>query len=227
MTSGTSPLLTPPPSGGGAFTIKKGDIGFLYNCDTKVLHGIFEATTDAQMNIDKKAFNGRFPLQVRVRYIKKCSPVPKSQLETIDFLNFRTFKRDKSKDFIVPVELSKDQANRIIGLFESDEIEKETKAPFNPRKELGDIRTDDGHWVRSRGEAMIDSWLYNHDILHAYEKRIPFIEEKIFADFYIPNGDFYIEYWGMNSNEYLKKKSGKKGFTKNTISKSLISTMMI
>jgi len=32
-------------------------------------------------------------------------------------------------------------------------------------------RTEDGHWVRSKAELIIDNWLYRGRIVHAYERR--------------------------------------------------------
>ena len=53
--------------------------------------------------------------------------------------------------------------------------------------------------VRSRGEVLIDNWLYVQGIVHAYERRLP-IEEDVLCDFYLPKGNVYIEYWGMEKD---------------------------
>ena len=45
------------------------------------------------------------------------------------------------------------------------------------------IRTEDGHVVRSKSEKIIDDWLYNHKLAHAYERKVP-IEEDVFCDFF-------------------------------------------
>src|ERR1039457_5867241 len=34
-------------------------------------------------------------------------------------------------------------------------------------------RTEDGHRVRSKAEVIIDDWLYSHNIVHAYEIKLP------------------------------------------------------
>jgi hypothetical protein len=49
------------------------------------------------------------------------------------------------------------------------------------------FRTSDGHYVRSRAEVIIDNFLYNYQITHAYERKVP-IEEELYCDFYIPLG---------------------------------------
>ena len=70
-------------------------------------------------------------------------------------------------------------------------------------------RTNDGHWVRSKAEALIDNWLYVMGLVHAYERRLP-IAEEAYCDFYIPQGRIYIEYWGYeNDPQYAARKQEK------------------
>ena len=63
--------------------------------------------------------------------------------------------------------------------------------------------------VRSRAELVIDNWLYTRDVAHAYERRLP-VPEEAYADFYIPIGDCYIEYWGLDTFEYTERQKRKK-----------------
>jgi DNA modification methylase len=51
------------------FHVKKGDVLFLLNIDIDRLYGTFVAETDGGENLDPKAFNGKYPFQVRVRCI--------------------------------------------------------------------------------------------------------------------------------------------------------------
>lgn len=69
-------------------------------------------------------------------------------------------------------------------------------------------RTKDGHLVRSKAEVIIDNWIYEAKIVHAYERKLP-IEEEVYCDFWIPTGKVYIEYWGMEDKEYLGRKEKK------------------
>ncbi|MCS7126045.1 MAG: hypothetical protein NZ929_03955 [Aigarchaeota archaeon] len=48
--------------------IKKGDIIFLYNIDSDVLHGPFIAETEGIMNIDPYALGRKNPSQVKVNW---------------------------------------------------------------------------------------------------------------------------------------------------------------
>ena len=71
------------------------------------------------------------------------------------------------------------------------------------------LRTIDGHYVRSRAELLIDNWLYGAKTLHAYEKKVP-IAEEIYAEFYLPDGELYIEYQGALDNpNYADRKKEK------------------
>ena len=70
----------------------------------------------------------------------------------------------------------------------------------DPRKRYSaDYRTSDGHYVRSRAEWMIDDWLYNRHIAHAYERKLPVVEDAL-SDFYLPQGKVYIEFWGKEDD---------------------------
>jgi hypothetical protein len=69
-------------------------------------------------------------------------------------------------------------------------------------------RAKDGHNVRSKSELIIDNWLYDSKIVHAYERKLP-IEETLYCDFYIPTGKVYIEYWGLNDDKYQNRKNKK------------------
>ena len=74
------------------------------------------------------------------------------------------------------------------------------------------IRTEDGHYVRSRAEQLIDNFLYHHNIVHAYEKLIILERENeatLLCDFYIPETNTYIEYYGKYDAEYIARKNAK------------------
>lgn len=70
-------------------------------------------------------------------------------------------------------------------------------------------RTTDGHYVRSRAEMLIDNFLYYNKIVHAYEKKVN-IDEPMFCDFFIPNHNIYIEFWGLEENEKYKERKKRK-----------------
>ena len=71
------------------------------------------------------------------------------------------------------------------------------------------IRASDGHMVRSRAEAMIDAWLYENRIVHAYERLVR-VEQKMYCDFYLPEFDLYIEFWGLENDPKYRARKEKK-----------------
>ena len=93
------------------------------------------------------------------------------------------------------------------------------KEAINPNKNSDELnfrekfkaeyRTNDGHYVRSRAEVIISNWLFGECIAHAYEKRVPIVED-MYCDFYIPKNKIYIEFWGYENDEkYLTRKNKK------------------
>jgi hypothetical protein len=87
-------------------------------------------------------------------------------------------------------------------------VEKRRSDP-RERRESATYCCEDGHYVRSRAELIIDNYLYHHRIVHAYERRVPVAQEQ-FCDFYVPEGCVYIEFWGLESDpEYVARKKQK------------------
>lgn len=96
-------------------------------------------------------------------------------------------------------------------------LKKEKTVSFR-NKFPANLRTNDGHFVRSRAEVIIDNTLYNYRLAHAYERKLP-IKENVYSDFYIPqkNGSeaVYIEFWGLeNDPKYSERKKIKKNIYK-------------
>lgn len=70
------------------------------------------------------------------------------------------------------------------------------------------FRTQSGHFVRSRAEVIVADWLYANDVMFAYEKRLPIVEE-VYSDFFIKEKKIYIEVWGLEDTKYLDRKAVK------------------
>jgi hypothetical protein len=65
------------------------------------------------------------------------------------------------------------------------------------------IRSKDGTWVQSDGERRICEILDAADIKYRYDERFRILDGyAIRPDFYLPEFDVYIEYWGMNTTDY-------------------------
>lgn len=94
---------------------------------------------------------------------------------------------------------------------EKERADKDTIAIANPKN-----RASDGHICKSKGEVDIDNLLYKFKICHAYGlkvKEIPATTERtVVADWYIPlsgTQGIYIEYWGMDKQDYQDNKEEK------------------
>jgi len=65
------------------------------------------------------------------------------------------------------------------------------------------IEVKSGTLVQSDGERIIADFLHEHGIYFRYDERIRLIEGfAIRPDFYLPEFDVYIEYWGMDTIDY-------------------------
>ena len=65
------------------------------------------------------------------------------------------------------------------------------------------IATRAGTLVQSDGERQIADWLHAQRIAYRYDERMRIIEGyAIRPDFYLPEFDVYIEYWGMDTADY-------------------------
>ena len=80
------------------------------------------------------------------------------------------------------------------------------------RKYTADYRCDNGIYVRSISELCIANWLYVNKFSFEYERQVIFNKsnESAHCDFYLPDYDVYIEYWGMtNDSAYMDYKQWK------------------
>jgi len=75
---------------------------------------------------------------------------------------------------------------------------------FDTRVELNKgIRAKDGTFVQSDGERRIAEYLASQGIRYRYDERFRIIEGyAVRPDFYLPEFDVYVEYWGMATTDY-------------------------
>lgn len=65
------------------------------------------------------------------------------------------------------------------------------------------IEARDGTVVQSKGERLIAEWLTAHGLAYRYDAKFRIIGEfQIRPDFYLPELDVYIEYWGLDTPQY-------------------------
>ena len=75
---------------------------------------------------------------------------------------------------------------------------------------------NDGHKVKSKSEVLIDNYLFERKIPHAYEQELPIsATESIYPDFCLPGeteeDNIYIEHWGYDetNKKYTESKNYK------------------
>ena len=173
--------------------LQLGDTLFLYNYVDKHFIGPFIAASLIKENIQEDAWNGQFPLQVRVKRVGKNKPLSRGDIGDLIKFARNTFPQAK---------ISSMQTRELIRLLQSKK-----RVPIFADETPNTVV--DGHRVRSLAEAVIDDWLYENKILHAYE--YPIAEGKR-CDFYIPTSKkdgIYIEYWGLTDLKYLENKKKK------------------
>ena len=65
------------------------------------------------------------------------------------------------------------------------------------------VEARDGTVVQSEGERRIADWLTARGIAYRYDSKFRIIAEfQIRPDFYLPEMDVYIEYWGLDTPQY-------------------------
>ena len=176
--------------------VKEGDLLFLLNTNRDKLFGIFQAGCDGARDIEPEAWNGGFAWQVRFRVIEEQDPLH----------NARSKLRGLGLHAWTNV-LDEEQVDKLVELFRMPRMEG--AEDFHRQYPVGAIKTEDGHYVRSRAEVLIDNWLYSQRIVHAYEQRLPG-ESEVFCDFYLPGSRAYIQYWGLEGDpEYRRRKREK------------------
>ena len=73
------------------------------------------------------------------------------------------------------------------------------------------LRTVDEIAVQSRGEQRIGNWLAKNAIAYEYDERMIVAgDTRIRPDFYLPEFDVYIEYWCMDTPEYVENMRHKR-----------------
>lgn len=66
--------------GEDALAVKKGDLLFLLNIDSNVLHGVFRAKSDGKQNIVPEAWRGKYPYQVAVEQVGSLQTLKKARV---------------------------------------------------------------------------------------------------------------------------------------------------
>ena len=75
---------------------------------------------------------------------------------------------------------------------DSGEVEPDLFAAAS--SESASCRGIDGHSLQTQLQTLVCNWLYLAQLAHAYQRALP-TEELSYADFYVPEGNIYIDCW--------------------------------
>ncbi|XP_073297665.1 uncharacterized protein [Primulina huaijiensis] len=143
---------------------------FLFNYSDRTLHGIFEATSLGQMNIDPHAWLGGeeaectpYGAQVRVRVLRRCRPLREEEFKPVMAKNYYEEK-------LFWFELDRRQANRLTKLFSASPLTENT--PHRPVVARSNINRP----VVAQSNNMFDA-LPSSDVDEAVESKDLKLEE--------------------------------------------------
>ncbi len=80
---------------------------------------------------------------------------------------------------------------QLVGRAQLQKLKDQLLVPANSQ---GSYLSLDGHLLPSDTLRQIDNWLYTAGLAHAYERSLP--EGQCKCDFYLPQAQLYIDYWG-------------------------------
>ncbi|KAG0465186.1 hypothetical protein HPP92_019350 [Vanilla planifolia] len=92
--------------------VYKGMRLFLFDVDLKLMYGIYKAASPGGYNIQPKAFDSKFPSQVRFTVLKDCLPLPEETFKAAIKENY--YRRHKFN-----CQLSSEQVKKLCNLFQS------------------------------------------------------------------------------------------------------------
>ena len=174
--------------------VQTGDILFVWFIEERKLYGTWVANSRGQYN-PKEFYN--FPAVVYcLRKTNHELGLTENQLRNI--LPFNS----THPPYIINYQQGQkivEELNRLNNLPQKEE--------FLPP---GQYKAEDGHIVKSKGELIIDNWLYRNGIIHANEHRIQRDNDYLMTDFYLSKSNVYIEFWGLiNDTAYKQRKEEK------------------
>jgi hypothetical protein len=175
--------------------VRKGDTLFLFNFQRNLLHGVFEAASDAAMNIDPCAFYGRFPVQVQVVEKMTCPGADKGAL--LPLIKKRLIRISHRGVLLFPRKL--DNPKFVDDLYRILLRISPIRASQN---RLTRYKSKDGHYTNSNAEKIIDNWLADHlPYVHDYDLSITREGRTVTCDWHVHEIDLYIEYWETSRDD--------------------------
>ena len=99
----------------------------------------------------------------------------------------------------------------INGELDRKEIIKKYDLGSYSHEKVKEFKCLDGHVVKSKAEREIDNFFFSNGINHVYETKYvhPVTKKMAAPDFFIPEKNLYIEYFGLKDPDYLRNKEEK------------------
>ena len=168
--------------------VQRGDVVFVWEIEAHRLFGVWRATSRGQWNPGAfPEMPGRFPAVVYCdRLIADEQGLDEATVRRLAPFD-GPFPRYKLTDSEGTALLQEFKRSGNLPRAKLDDI----------RFEAGKYRAEDGHWVQSQGELLIDNWLYWNGLLHAYAYQLEKLGVSMECDFCLPENDIYLEYWGL------------------------------
>lgn len=152
-------------------------------------HDCWKKASDKEDEIDK---NSQTPSSLKTYYFNLKSSI--YRMTGMPFIKSNTLKLFSISYYLSDV-FSDDSLSSRVADDASDIMEKkrETKIPVSPEtikqdmQMSGQMRTEDGHMVKSVGEQAVDNCLFHSGWVHVYEKKVSQIcgedDRAVFCDF--------------------------------------------
>ena len=134
---------------------------------------------------------------------------PGSTLNVVDTNDIKNFVREQIQEQSNAKERTFSEHYReFLSWFKSNEpseVEFDDKEAYLKARQESQYTTIDGKEVASKDEKIIGDYLYRNNISYKYEYHVKWADtssnkNKYNVDFYLPDGDVYIEHWGIDES---------------------------